>query len=205
MTLLLIVLVVLGIVLFKAYNTLQRLGQGVRRGHADIAATLQKRADLLNKISDIAKEYGAHEKLTYISHSENIAEVGRQTQEAMGGIMAMAQAFPDLKANATYQQLMRQIDEIESTILSRREQYNAQVEVYNAFRLQLPQSFFAGAMGFPEAHYFDSDNLQMMKDFRTGDTEALKDALGAMGTKTAESIKKMTNSATPPTDPGDSH
>lgn len=116
----------------------------------------------------------------------------------------MAQAFPDLKANAAYQQLMRQIDEIESAILSRREQYNARVEAYNAFRLQLPQSFFAGAMGFPEAHYFNADNLQMMRDFRTGDSEILKDALGAMGAKTAQSIKRMTGGSTSPQDSGSS-
>jgi len=182
-----IVVIVFAVVI---YNKLQQHGQQVKAGHANVLTMIQKRADLVNKLMDIAREYGAHEKLTHITVSNNLVDTFQKTNEAITNVSALATQYPDLKANATYQKLMEQIHSIESDIQIKREAYNSAVRGYNSYRLQIPQVLIAPALGFKEAPYFDLENIQAIKEFRTDDGEMLKNAISQATSRAVDMAKK---------------
>jgi LemA protein len=187
-----IIVVIIVLVLFfgSMYNKLQRLAHQVRRFNGNIMVSLQKRADLANRLMDIAREYGSHEKLTHITVSNNFRDAMRETNEALSRINVMSQNFPQLQANATYNGLMRSLSEIEAEIQRARETYNFAASEYNSSRSQLPQGLFASALGFVEAPYFDADNLEAIKEFRTDDGAMLKKVLSVAVDKTAATVRK---------------
>lgn len=190
---LIFVLIVLAIIFVFIYNKLQKMGQGVKSNHSNVLTVIQKRADLANKLQDIAKEYGMHEKLTHISISNNLVDTFKESSQAIANVNALAQQYPDLKANATYQQLMMQLNEIENELQRKREIYNSVAGSYNSERLQIPTVFFASAMGFKEAPYFDFDNLQQIRDFKTDDGEMLKSVIAGVALKAKDATKKGIN------------
>ena len=184
-----IAIIVAGVGIYS-YNKLQRLGQGVKSANANVLTVIQKRADLINKLMDIAKEYGNHEKLVHISLSNNLVDTFKASAEAIVNLNSMATNYPELKANAAYQQLMSQIHSIEGELQNKREKYNQVSQAYNSERLQIPTVLFAGVMGFSEAPYFDFDNLQEIKEFKTDDGQLLKDALVSASAKAIDMTQK---------------
>jgi LemA protein len=187
---LIFVIIIIAIAFVLIYNKLQQAGQGVKASHSNVLTVIQKRADLANKLQDIAKGYGDHEKLVQISVSNNLVETFKESSNAIANVNAIAQQYPDLKANATYQQLMLQLNQIEDELQRKREIYNSIAGNYNSMRLQIPTIFFASAMGFKEAPYFDFDNLQAIKDFKTDDGEMLKNVIAGVASKAKGAAKK---------------
>jgi LemA protein len=177
-------------VFVSKYNMLQKLAHQVRRVNGDILASLQKRADLANRLMDIAKEYGLHEKLTHITVSDNLRQALQVTNEAVIRINAISNNFPQLLANESYNMLMKQLEQMESGIQITREQYNMAASNYNTYRSQIPQSFFASSLGFSEAPYFNTENLDSLNDFKTDDGEMLRKALSGAVDKTVGTVKK---------------
>lgn len=185
----LIVLVALTVWGIKHYNSLKSLAEAVRSRRANILAVTKKRADLATQLVNIAKSYGSHEKLSHFQISEDLTSIAglnsmtAKTDRMIGQVTSMAQNFPDLKANQTYQQLMQQLEAIESEILARREAYNQAVERYNASRVRLPQALIANACKFEEAPYYEtsSEGLDDIATFHTGDTRALEDVMKRAG------------------------
>ena len=108
--------VIVGLILAYVYNKLQNLGQTVKATNSNVLTVIQKRADLVNKLMDIAKEYGNHEKLTYIKLSDNLVNTFRESNAAIANVTAIANNYPELKANTAYQQLMLQINDVESEL-----------------------------------------------------------------------------------------
>lgn len=188
----LFLLLIIGIVFFvvSRYNTLQGLAHQARRFNGDIMIALQKRADLANRLMDIAREYGMHEKLTHVTVSNNYRDAIKETNEALTRVNALSQSFPELRASESYNRLMTELSDIETTIQNARENYNMAAGHYNTFRVQIPQSFFAAATGFKEAPYFDTANLEAIKEFRTDDGDMLKKVLSETMDKTVQSVKK---------------
>lgn len=185
------IILVLVVWFVKIYNGLQRGGNDVKRARADIMASMKKRIDLVGRLIDIAKSYGEHEKLTQLSSVGSLNSIadaiaaGREANRAINTLASLAMAHPDLKANGTYQQLMTQLEEIETNLQARREGYNAEVSRYNSYRSSLPQALFAGSIGFPEAPFFtvDGDGLEALPDFQTDDGKMLRDSIQRMGEK----------------------
>lgn len=185
-----LLIIVVGIWLFIAYNKLRRLAENVKRWQANIAATVKKRHDIAQRLADIAASYGDHEKLahfTIVEGEANMAQANAAAADAsrvIGNVQMLANRFPDLKANATYQQLMTQLDEIETTVLDRREAYNAAAQDYNATRGSLPHLFYAEKLGFAEAPYFamDDTGAEQLASFKTDDGKILRDTMGRMAT-----------------------
>lgn len=190
MTLFLLLAIASIVFLVIKYNNLQDLAHQVRRFNGDIMVSLQKRADLANRLIDIAKEYGAHEKLAHITISNNYRDAIKDTNEALTRVNALSQSFPQLRANESYNLLMARLSEIETAIQKAREHYNFAAGNYNTFRAQIPQSFFASAVGFKEAPYFDADNMEAIREFRTDDGEMLKKVITETMDKTMDSVKK---------------
>lgn len=184
-------------VVARNYNALQRLAQGVREAHANVMASMKKRIDLTNKLIDIARGYADHEKLTHISVADSgdvISAGGAAAAGALNQVMKLATQYPDLKANATYQQLMGQLDQIEADLQTKRETYNARVKEYNTALGTLPVSLYARQLGFRSAPYFDVDNadsLEKLKDFHSDDAEHLKQMLAQGGRRLADSGRRV--------------
>ena len=190
---LLLILIVVGLAAFIAvnYNKAQFNGQLVMEAHSNIMASMKKRADLVNKLMDITKGYGDHEKLTHIAvvqaENANLDATHSRIDQAVTSITAMARNYPELKADGAYQQLMNQLHVLEDGLQKKREAYNANVRQYNHIITTIPFVFFASSVGFRPAKFFDvsnSDSLENLKDFNANDGEALKGLLKQVGTST---------------------
>jgi len=171
------VLLILAIWAIRQYNKLQRAMQVIREAWSNLQASMKKRVDLANQIIDIASGYGEHEKLTHVTLSNNI-------EGAIDRVFALAQSYPQLRANETYQQLMGQLEKLEESILSRRESYNATVRSYNAMRNTFPTVLIASKLKFDVVPYFeidDAESLEKIKLFARDDSQALRTALDQGG------------------------
>ncbi|WP_462379792.1 LemA family protein [Pseudomonas sp. Marseille-QA0892] len=166
------------------YNKLQAAMQAIREALSNLQASMKKRVDLANQVIDIAAGYGEHEKLTYVSLSNNI-------EGAMERVSALAQNYPQLRANETYQALMQQLERLEQTIFERREHYNQRVRSYNVMRNGFPTVLVANKLNFDTAPYFDIDDaetLEKVKMFERDDSEALRLALNKGGDAVVRSV-----------------
>jgi len=171
-----IMLVVVVWAIFQ-YNKLQRAMQVIREAWSNLQASMKKRLDLAKQIIEIASGYGDHEKLTYVALSNNV-------EGAIEHVAALAQNYPQLRANETYQQLMGQLEKLEESILSRRENYNSQVRAYNSMRNAFPTVLIASKLKFDVVPYFeidDAESLEKIKLFERDDSQALRMALNQGG------------------------
>ena len=190
MFLLIIIIVAIVFVLVSSYNTLQHLGQRVKSSNAKIKGALQKKIELTNKLMDIAKSYGDHEKFVYLKMSNDFTSAYKDADAAFTKLKALSIQYPELKANEAYMDLSDKITKIEEDILSRRDMYNDAVEHYNAKRASVPCNFFASSLGFQEAPYFDTNSDVDIDDFKTDDGEMLKDLLKTGSQKAQDFTKK---------------
>jgi LemA protein len=182
--LLMVLVAVIAVWVVLQYNKLQAAMQSIREALSNLQASMKKRVDLANQIIDIASGYGEHEKLTYVSLSNNI-------EGAMERVSALAQNYPQLRANETYQTLMGQLERLEQTIFERREHYNQRVKGYNVMRNSFPTVLVASKLNFDTAPYFDLDDagsLEKVKLFERDDSEALRHALNKGGDAVVRSV-----------------
>ena len=176
-----LLVVALAAYIIKIYNQLQSMMQNIRESFANIQATLKKRLDLSNQIIDIAKDY---------ANSEQMIQLGISTN-GVANVAALAQAFPELKANETYQMLMSQLEKVESELLNKRENYNADVKSYNSYKNAFPQVLIASKLSFESVAYFDindEDFSENLKIFKKDDAARIQEIL-------SESNKKITDIA----------
>ena len=196
-----IFLVPIGFILMGSYNNMQSQAQEIKEAHSNTIVSMQKRVDLANKLVDIASSYGDHEKLTQITVAQNESvQAAMSTSQEVDGtvnrILSMARAYPDLKANQTYQSLMSQLESIENNLQQKRQVYNDRVRRYNTSCTSIPIVFVASYLGFKTAPYFDvanADSLDNLKDFHSSDGSALKNALSQVTNKV---VNKSQNAAT---------
>ena len=184
-----VVVVALAAYIIKIYNKLQLMMQNIRESFANIQATLKKRLDLSNQIIDIAKDYASSEQMIQLGVSGN----------GVAKVAALAQAFPELKANETYQMLMSQLEKIESELLNKRESYNAEVKSYNSYKNAFPQVLIASKLSFESVAYFDindEDFSENLKIFKKDDSARIQEILSDSNKKITDiamNAKKMIN------------
>ncbi|MGB3273133.1 MAG: LemA family protein [Xanthobacteraceae bacterium] len=161
------VLVVLAFIVFAAYNRLVALSQRVNQAFADIDVQLKLRHDLIPNLVETVKGYAGHERgtLEEVVKARNaalsaqgpaqVAAAENMLTGALGRLIALAEAYPDLKANANFQQLQAELSDIENKIAAARRFFNNAVQEYNTGIQQLPAALFAGALGFTRREFFD--------------------------------------------------
>ena len=200
LTFLFILAVLVLFFLIRSYNKLQKKAQQVKEAHSNILVAMRKRIDLVNKLIDIASAYGSHEKLTHIAVSQNanvqeLINSYRQTDAALGLIGTIVRNYPELKANETYQLLMKQLTQIEEDLQKKREMYNAVAKDFNITRNTIPTVFIADRLGFKEAPYFsiDVDATEAIKDFKTDDGQMLKELIKDTTAKVAKATEKVSS------------
>ncbi len=156
-----LILVVIGI-----YNNLVGLRQGVRQGVADIDAQLRQRHDLIPNLVETVKGYAGHESSTLeaVIAARNAAAGGApssgselQLRGALDNLLALGEAYPDLKASANFQQLQNELGDVEDKLAASRRALNAATARFNAARESFPAVLFAGLLGFAEADFHRLD------------------------------------------------
>jgi LemA protein len=163
------VAVILVVVVIGIYNRLVRLRQNVNQGVADIDAQLRQRHDLVPNLVETVKGYATHERETLdsvIAARNRAAQGGvnsgdeAQLRGALDKLFAVAEAYPDLKANTNFQQLQRELADVEDMLAAARRALNAAVSRYNAGIETFPAVLFAGTLGFRAADFHRLDDSE---------------------------------------------
>lgn len=149
------------------YNGLVALRQRANQAYADIDVQLKQRHDLIPNLVETVKGYATHERSTFeaVIQARNqaiaakgpaqAAQAENMLTKALGGLFALAEAYPDLKANTNFQQLQTELSDIENKLAAARRFFNNAVQEYNTAIEQLPAALFAGALGFRHREFFD--------------------------------------------------
>jgi LemA protein len=162
-----VVLVVVVWLVFVA-NRFVRLRNESHQALSGIDIQLQRRADLIPNLVAVVQGYAAHESGTFeavtqgraqLMAARSVAEKGdaaAATTVALGGLFAVAEAYPQLKANEVFLELQEQLTDIEALLASARNYYNAVVRRYNTAISVFPGRLIAGKRFLP-ADYFQAD------------------------------------------------
>lgn len=177
----LIVVAVIGL-----YNNLISLRNRFKADFAQIDTTLKRRYDLIPNLVETAKGYLRHERETLeaVTTARNQAYAAGQRAAAnpadaaavrslmqadsqmtgvLGRLFAVAEAYPDLKANQNMMQLMAELSSTENTVASARQAYNESVMFYNTARETFPSVIIANAFGFTAAQLFEIESAEERK------------------------------------------
>jgi LemA protein len=162
----LIVLVVLGLIFAYGavlYNHLVALRENVKKNWANIDVLLKQRHDELPKLVETCKQYMGYEqetlrqvmeartRVSQAQQSGDIEELGKaetQLRMGLGSLFAVAEEYPDLKANESFQHLQKRITGLEESIADRRELYNESVNLNNIRIQQFPDVIIARMFSF---------------------------------------------------------
>nr|WP_047582371.1 LemA family protein [Methylobacterium sp. ZNC0032] len=160
-------IVVLVVYLIMTYNGLVAMRQRVNQAFADIDVQLKQRHDLIPNLVETVKGYANHEKSTLDAviaarnaaqgatgvHDKAAAE--QQLSGAVGRLLALGEAYPDLKASANFQQLQVDLGNVEDKLAAARRFFNNAVGEFNAAIQAFPAVLFAPQMGFNQREFFD--------------------------------------------------
>ena len=165
---LVVVLVVVGVFVYfiTIYNSLVRLRNDIDKAWANIDVLLKQRHDELPKLIETCKGYMQYEQKTFqliteartaFMRANTVAEKAQADNlisGALKSLFAVAENYPELKANNNFMQLQNRISELEEKIADRREFFNDDVNTYNIRIQQLPDVFIAGMMGLQRKDLF---------------------------------------------------
>ena len=169
------IVVVIAIVLIVIYNQLVTLRQRVQNAWSQIDVQLQRRFDLLPNLVETVKGYMTHEqetltKVTDLRSSwadaktvEQKAELEGQLTETLKTIMAVAENYPNLKADQSFNNLQAELSDTENKISYSRQFYNDTVTMYNTKLETFPSNLVAGMFGFKASTLFNVDNDEAKK------------------------------------------
>ena len=164
---------VLLIIFFVAqYNRLIRLNVAVDEAFAQIEVQLKRRSDLIPNLVETVKGYAKHEQSTFdavitarakATTATSVADVsaadGMMTQ-ALRGLLAVAEAYPDLKASANFMSLQEELSTTENKVAFSRQFYNDNVRNLNTAVKTIPTSFFAGFAKVTEREFYEVEDPQ---------------------------------------------
>jgi LemA protein len=172
-------LIIIGIVLLLVivavviYNGLIKLRNLVQEAWRQIDVELKRRHDLIPNLLETVKGYAAHEKGTLegVMQARSAAMSGGQTpaaaaqsegmlSQALGRLFAVAEAYPDLKANVSFLALQQELSSTEDRIAAGRRYYNANVRELNTKVETVPSNFVAGLANIHREEYFETEGFE---------------------------------------------
>ena len=166
------IVVLVGLYVVMAYNGLVKARQMAEEAWSGIDVQLKRRADLVPNLIETVKGYAAHEKGTL----EEVVKLRNQAQavpagdvegravaegllgQALGKLFALAEAYPDLKANQNFAELQASLETIEGEIQMSRRYYNGAARDLNVKVESFPSNLIAGQFGFAKKPYFEITN-----------------------------------------------
>ena len=171
------VLVIAAIILVGIYNRLVSLRQTREQAFADIDVQLKQRFDLIPNLLETVKGYASHEKEVLENVTAARASVGQakgndvgerveaenMLSRAMMNLFAVAENYPDLKADTNYRQFMDELSDIENKIAAARRFFNNATSELNTAVQQFPAVIFAGPMGFKREEFFEIEDADRAK------------------------------------------
>jgi len=156
--------------LVSQYNKLIRLNVQVDEAFAQIEVQLQRRADLIPNLVETVKGYASHERETFEKVTEaraksqsangiaDVAAADNMLTQALRGLLAVAEAYPDLKASANFIQLQEELSTTENKVAFARQFYNDTVRTLNTAVKTVPTNFFAGFAKVGEREFYVVDD-----------------------------------------------
>lgn len=181
------VAVALGLYLMSTYNGLVKQRQEVKAKWAQVEVQLQRRTDLILSLVKTVKGYAKHEsetlekvvaaraKATQITVDPNkldaesmakVAQAQGELSQALGRLMMITEAYPDLKANENFMMLQTEIAGCENRLSVERKRYNESAQSYNSAILVFPRNLISNFLGFTEVAYYQADaGAQKAPDF----------------------------------------
>ena len=168
------VFVVIGFALMMIYNRLVALRQTRNNAFSDIDVQLKQRYDLVPQLVETVKGYASHEKQVFENVTNARAQVGQARGEgqgsrmkaegmlgmALGGLLAVAENYPELKADSNFRRLMDELSDIENKIAAARRFFNSATAEYNTATEQFPAVMIAGMFGFQKEEFFELDEAE---------------------------------------------
>lgn len=163
-----VIVIVLAFVLI--YNGLVRLKLQVDNAWSQIDVQLKKRHDLIPNLVETVKGYASHEKSIFIEvtkaraavmsakNPREQAKASNMLTDALKSLFAVAENYPQLKANENFKLLQEQLEGIESKIAYARQFYNDSVMEFNQSIHTIPNNFFAGMLGYTDREFFKVDD-----------------------------------------------
>ncbi|WP_458403045.1 LemA family protein [Methanobrevibacter sp.] len=161
-------IIFIGYTFIHLYNNLVNLRNRVKNSYAQIEVQLKRRNDLIPNLVETVKGYASHEKGVFeevtkarsnvmnASGVEETSAADNQLTGALKSLFAVAENYPELKANSNFQQLQSELTETEDKIAYARQFYNDVVLKYNNACEQFPSSWFANRFNFEKAEFFDA-------------------------------------------------
>ncbi|MGC8981548.1 MAG: LemA family protein [Minisyncoccia bacterium] len=149
------------------YNRLVLLNQRVKEALGDIDVQIKRRADLIPNLIETVKGYAAHEKEVFEKVTEarslllsantlkDKIEADNMLTSTLKTLFAVAENYPELKANQNFLELQKELRDAEDKIMASRRFYNAVLMEYNSFKNYFPNSFIARKFNFPSYEYFE--------------------------------------------------
>jgi LemA protein len=185
MTTLWIILIVIGVfalVLIMMYNSLIRLKNRVDEAWSDIDVQLKRRYDLIPNLVETVKGYASHEKETFerVVQARNAAMSAQsgaggakeqaQAENALSStlksIFALAESYPDLKANQNFLELQRELSDTENKIMASRRFYNGNVRDFNTKLQIFPTNIIGNMLGFKDREYFEIEEPEQKENVK---------------------------------------
>lgn len=166
-----VVVVLVGFVI-SLYNRLVKLNVNVEESFSSMDVYLKKRYDLIPNLVETVKGYASHEKETLervirarnsaMSATDPGAVMDANNQLAMGlkSIFALAESYPELKANEGFVNLQNQLEKIEEDISNARLYYNGNVKIFNKAIVVFPNVIIANMMGFEKKPFFEIEETE---------------------------------------------
>lgn len=166
------IIVVLGVVIALIYNGLVKSKVRVDEAWSDITVQLKRRSDLIPNLVDTVKGYAKHEKSVFeevtkarsaimsASSVKDTAKADNMFEGALKSLFAVAEAYPDLKANENFKSLQDELVDTEDKIQASRRFYNGAVRDLNTKIQVFPTNIFAGMLGFKSREFYEVDEAE---------------------------------------------
>lgn len=168
-----IAIIVLILIYFGVtYNSFVKLNNTVKEAFSTMDVYLKKRWDLIPNIVETVKGYAKHEKSTLkeiielrnstydnMSANEKV-DVNNKLSQGINKLMAIAEAYPNLKANENFKDLSQQLTKVEDDIANSRKYYNGAVRIFNDKVQMFPSNIVAGMLGFKEQKMFEASEFE---------------------------------------------
>lgn len=162
-----VVVVLLIVFIIGLYNKLVRSNVAVDEAFAQIEVQLKRRSDLIPNLVNTVKGYAAHESGTFekvtaarqfAETANGVAEVAAadgQLTQALRGLLAVAEAYPDLKASSNFLSLQEELSATENKVAFSRQYYNDSVRTLNTLIVTIPTKFFVGMAGVKNREFYE--------------------------------------------------